>query len=119
MEVPLNILQIESYIDVILDDDMNKLGLPSKGLLYTMGDDIDDAINKNLAEIYDPTYYYTLHNYGLWGCSIPKFKIEYLKMVHLYILDKDENPKFLQDVSYMIDLTEQKYPADFPPIESD
>ena len=111
MEVPLDILQIDTHGDFILDDDMDQLGLPSKGLIHNI--EKEDLGGKKLIEIYDLKYLNEIYNYGLWNCSIPEFKMEYLKNIELWIINNDEEKQFLLDVSFMINLDEPDHESNF------
>ncbi len=99
LNVPLEVIQIDTFSDGEFSDDINMM--PTKGLV------VDQIKGGNkLIEIYDETFPDMLwknnDHYLMYGCSLPEFKIEYLKKIELWFVDYNTEFKMIRDLSFVL-----------------
>jgi hypothetical protein len=107
IDVPINIIQLDTNF-ISLDSDYMEyafgdiINLPNKNLIHNNifpGAKLINIYEKNILELLIDE---NGRHYEMFGVSIPKFKIEYLENIQLYMIKSYREFKLLEDISYLI-----------------
>jgi len=115
MEVPIELVQIDTEYDWFLDDWDNPeeyVHFPKEGLIIPL-EDIKGG--ERIVDLYKTINLVNPVNnkhYVLDGCSLPEFKIEYLKAVEIWYYDKLSWLSLLKDITEDITITDVGKPTD-------